>query len=49
MMEELREMLNNLVENEKKSLCNDEIIKISQMLDKFIVGYYLKENNNVFE
>ena len=48
-MEELREKLNNLIKNEKRSLCNDEIIRISQMLDKLIVGYYLKEKNNVFE
>lgn len=45
-MEELREELNRIIEDNNISLCSDQVIRISQELDKHILEFYLKQQRN---
>ncbi|QGU95668.1 Spo0E family sporulation regulatory protein-aspartic acid phosphatase [Clostridium bovifaecis] len=46
-MENIRERLNRLIEDESISLCSGEALKLSQELDKLIYGYYKNQKEKV--
>jgi len=49
-IEELRNKLNCLIEDDSKKLCSGEILRTSQELDKYIVNFHKnisKENKSL--
>lgn len=42
-LEELRDKLNKMLDSDKYK--SEEILKVSQKLDKLIINYYKSENN----